>query len=162
MEIVRSNIINALKLVFKDINLYLSDIEKEKPEEERNLREYFLDIRERDMVYPLVKDGQVIGTNKKYYGTVVIFYTEKGKSYLVWRQEVVFGNATERRKDYTWKERACAKLMYESLGVFITVAENDKEHVKEYDLDRDAYITVPTEEEKEVIVKAKELSVPEE
>lgn len=147
MKVVRSGILDSLKLIFKEINLFLVEEENKKPEEERKLKEYLLDIRERDLLYPLFNDqGEEIGTGKLYYGTAVIYYREEGKTYVVWRQEMRFKNATERTRDFLWKERVAHKMLYEAVGVFITFAEQEYKERREYDLETDRYVLTPEEE----------------
>lgn len=137
MKTVRTGLIGKLEWVIEEINNFLLLKENEKPEGERRIKKYQIDIRDRDVQFPVIKDEKVIGTKKGYYGTIVLCYTLDSKTYLVWREHYQFANATERRRDYLWKERVCDKILYEAMGVFLTMAE--EETPKEYDIEEDQF-----------------------
>lgn len=146
----RNTIIGKLQWVLQEINEYLK-ADANKGNDTGVLfpsKVYKLDIRERDQLIPIINEGKVIATKKAFYGTVVIYYIENEKTYLIWREVYQFINATERRRDFLWKERLCDKILYEAVGVFLTMAQDQDS--KEYNVEIDNYVITPKVTEKEI------------
>lgn len=152
----RNGIVGRLHGVVEQVNDYLKELvdNENKEKGENNVaREYKLDIRERDMDIPIVVDGKVQGKRKKYYGTATISYIEGDHEYLVFREEYIFVNATERRRDFLWKERMCDKIIYEAMALLIVYGQRETPRI--YDIENDR-VMLSEEEQKDVSVTSTE------
>ena len=116
-------------------------------------RKYVLDIRERNRFVNWYDPKDESNKPKKvpqYYATLCLLLIEeddsgKKKDYLLWRQEYVFLNLHEKRRDLQWRERLCMGLLYESLGVFSAIARSEvdrkmNEDAEIYDIHIDMYV----------------------
>lgn len=79
-----------------------------------------LDILDRERYIVLNNEKK-----KQYYGMIRLYkkYTDERPHDLIWREEVVFYNLTERRNSLSWKDYLAKICMYEAVGCFIAICK---------------------------------------
>lgn len=100
--------------------------------------EYAVEFNQRERT---LVNTETEAKKKQYYGVLLFSVMEGDQPILLWRQEYVFHNLTDKRNDFLWKEKLTMAFLYESIGVFAAITRQRVGGVPKeiYDFKTDTY-----------------------